>query len=64
MQWITIKEAADLARVHRNTIQTWIRKGAVQAVRANPASSRVLVRRSDVDPDQQSTAQHKSQHMP
>jgi excisionase family DNA binding protein len=52
MQWITMHEAAELARVTTRTIRNWIDKGAVQAVKASPAARRVLVRRSDVDPQQ------------
>jgi excisionase family DNA binding protein len=32
MQWITMHEAAELARVTTRTIRNWIDKGAVQAV--------------------------------
>jgi excisionase family DNA binding protein len=49
MQWITMEEAASLARVTKRTIRNWIDKGAVQATKASPAARRVLVRRSDVD---------------
>ena len=49
MQWITMEEAASLARVTKGTIRNWINKGAVQASKASPAARRVLVRRSDVD---------------
>ena len=49
MQWITMEDAASLARVTKGTIRNWINKGAVQASKASPAARRVLVRRSDVD---------------
>ena len=50
MQWITMDEAARLARVTKRTIRNWIDKGAVQSTKASPAARRVFVRRDDVDP--------------
>lgn len=50
MQWITMDEAAHLARVTKRTIRNWIDKGAVQATKASPAARRIFVRRDDVDP--------------
>lgn len=49
-RFLTVREAADLARVSRRTIQRWLEKGAVQAHRPNPAARKVLIARSDVDP--------------
>lgn len=48
-QWITIAEAALLARVTTRTIRHWVDKGAVRIARPSTVSRRVLVRREDVD---------------
>jgi excisionase family DNA binding protein len=56
MQWITMDEAAQLARVTKRTIRSWIDKGAVQATKASPVARRVLVWRHDVDPMKQAEA--------
>ena len=56
MQWITMDEAARLARVTKRTIRNWIDKGAVQSTKASPAARRVFVRRDDVDPGKRAEA--------
>ena len=50
-KWITVDEAAMLARVTERTIRHWVDKGAVRVTRPCVAARRVLVRREDVDPD-------------
>lgn len=60
MQWITMDEAASLARVTKRTIRSWIDKGAVRASKASPAARRVFVARADVDPMQQAEANGSS----
>lgn len=60
MQWITMDEAANLARVTKRTIRNWIDKGAVQSTKASTAARRVFVARDDVDPMKQAEAIRKS----
>lgn len=49
---LTVREAARLAQVSRRTIERWIAKGAVRAVRPSPVARRLLVPAEDVDPHQ------------
>jgi excisionase family DNA binding protein len=50
-KWITVNEAALLARVTERTIRHWIDKGAVRVARPCAVARRLLVRREDVDAD-------------
>lgn len=47
---LTVDEAAELARVSRRTIERWVEKGAVRAVRPSPVARRRLIPAEDVDP--------------
>lgn len=49
---LTVQEAARLAQVSRRTIERWISKGAVRAVRPSKAARCLLVPAEDVDPHQ------------
>ena len=45
-EWITRRQAAELARVHINTVRLWEGAGKIQARRA--ANGLVLLRRSEI----------------
>jgi excisionase family DNA binding protein len=47
---LTVDEAAIVARVSTRTIERWILKGAVRALRPSPAARKRLIPREDVDP--------------
>lgn len=47
---LTVDEAALVARVSTRTIERWIEKGAVRALRPSPAARKRLIPREDVDP--------------
>lgn len=47
---LTIAEAAQLAQVSQRTMQRWIEKGAVRAVRPTPIARKCLIPAEDVDP--------------
>lgn len=49
-QFLTVSEAADLARVTTRTIRNWINKGAIRAVHPTPNALKRLIPREDVDP--------------
>lgn len=49
-QFVTVREAARIARVSERTIKRWIVKGAVRAVRPSAVARRLLIPRVDVDP--------------
>lgn len=50
--WISVDQAARLARVSRRTIHRWIEKRAVRVTRPSPAARRVLIHQEDVDPNE------------
>jgi excisionase family DNA binding protein len=52
-KWISVRQAARVAKVSDRTIHRWIDKGAVRVTRPSPAARRLLVRHEDVDPDYQ-----------
>ena len=48
MAYITIKQAADLVRVHPNTIRNWIKAGLLQQYQVN-RGYKVLLKTEDIE---------------
>ena len=48
MSFITIKQAADLLKVHPNTIRNWIEAGILRRYQVN-RGYRVLLKTEDID---------------
>lgn len=48
MEYLTIKQVAQLLGVHDNTIRNWIREGIFPAYQLNP-SGRILLKSTDIE---------------
>jgi excisionase family DNA binding protein len=47
-QLLTVREAADFARVTPNTIRMWVRKGVLRHVRVGPGAGLIRLREDDL----------------